>query len=111
MTRVNLTLEGYKLYFHTAEFPWEHAHFNLEPTSGEWKIKVRFLSCAADVLDYETVRAPNRQKNWKPLPKNKKDELLGLIAEHRDELQRQWDDIIQFSSRMDSIGNNNASGI
>ena len=95
MTKVNLTLDGYKLYFHTAEFPWEHAHFNLEPTSGEWKIKVKFASCTADFLDYETVRAPNRQKNWTPLPKNKKGELLALIVAHRVELQAQWDEIIR----------------
>ena len=93
MTKLNFTHDGYKLYFHTAESPWEQPHFNLEPASGEWKLKVKFQECTEKHLEYEIDRAPNRQKNWTP-PIKKKKELLILIVRHRDEIQGQWDEII-----------------
>lgn len=77
-------INGIKIWFYSHDHRPPHIHIK---RNGEWEIKVNFLSCTEDHLDFSTVRivsgsGPSKQE---------KKELLQLVLKHREELLIEWD--------------------
>jgi len=76
-------IAGYEIFFNSSDHPPPHIHV-LKP--GQWMIKVSFLLCSRDHLEYKVVFPPKPK-----LPATVKQELLEQVLRHRKKLLVEWE--------------------
>jgi hypothetical protein len=77
----------FRYFFHSNDHEPPHVHVI---RSGEWEIKVMFLTCDKASLDYKFVIPSNRSKKKKPLSSSEQEEILSAILPRRDQLYDEW---------------------
>lgn len=81
-------LDGYELYIHSGDH--DPPHFHLSEKGENWVVKILFLTSTDTFLDWVPSIPKRPSKDFTPLRHQKKKELLALIATHRDDILRQW---------------------
>ena len=78
-------ISGLKIWWWSREGDIPHFHVK---KSGEWEIKVRFLSCTRKNLDFEAIW----NSKSRLFTKSERQILLESITENMDQLLREWEE-------------------
>lgn len=76
-----IEVQGLSLWFNSNDHLPPHFHAN---KTGEWDIRIYFLSCSEDLLDFDI--------KWGKRPSGKiQRELLAMVLENRTALFMEWE--------------------
>lgn len=77
----------YRYFFYSNDHEPPHVHVRRD---GEWEIRVKFLSCTENFLDYNFKTPSKRKTSTHPLKRSEQDEILADILASKDKLYEEW---------------------